>query len=274
MIANYERHRIAKVSAYTVKNELTVLKHMLRLARRWGYLDRVPQIDMPKHPEGRLRYLSEAEIGRLLAVCTQSRNPFLTCIVILAINTGMRKTEIFNLQWQQIDLRADYGFNARITLYQTKSGKPRGLPLNQAAIQAFTGLEPDATKRTGTVFKKRNGQFWGQIRTGFETAIRKAALPDFRFHDLRHTAASHMVMRGRSLKEVQEILGHSDFKMTLRYAHLSPAHLRTAVESLDGLTGVPAVAHKVAHKPGDKSVSLPIPSQTLETKEGARSSVG
>ena len=237
-----------KVSAYTVKNELTVLKHMLRLARRWGYLDRVPQIDMPKQPEGRLRYLSEAEIARLLDACAQSRNPFLTCIVILAINTGMRKAEILHLQWEHIDLGADYGFNARITLYQTKSGKPRGLPLNQAAIQALMTLEPDAAKRTGFVFKKRNGEFWGQIRTAFETAVKKAALPDFRFHDLRHTAASHMLMRGRSLKEVQEILGHSDFKMTLRYAHLSPAHLRTAVEALDGLTPTPLTCPKTLTK--------------------------
>lgn len=81
----------------------------------------------------------------------------------------------------------------------------------------------------------------------------KAKLEDFRFHDLRHTAASHMVMRGRSLKEVQEVLGHKEFKMTLRYAHLSPAHLRTAVEALDGLTPLPgkvdAMAHKMAQKP-------------------------
>ena len=85
---------------------------------------------MPKKPEGRRRFLSEEAIRRLLEACAQSRNPFLTCIVILTINTGMRKAEILNLQWERIDLGADYGFNARITLYDTKSGKPRGVPLN------------------------------------------------------------------------------------------------------------------------------------------------
>jgi len=66
----------------------------------------------------------------------------------------------------------------------------------------------------------------------------KAKLPDFRFHDMRHTAASQMVMRGASLKDVQEVLEHKDFKMTLRYAHPSPAHLRAAVERLEGLTPI------------------------------------
>src|SRR5439155_9508906 len=83
---------------------------------------------------------------------------------------------------------------------------------------------------------KRDGRGWGAIRTAFESAVRKAGLPDFRFHDLRHTAASHLVMRGASLSDVREILGHADLKMTMRYAHLSPAHLRRAVDRLDGLT--------------------------------------
>ncbi len=74
------------------------------------------------------------------------------------------------------------------------------------------------------------------MRTAFEAALARAGIAGFRFHDLRHTAASHLVMRGASLKDVQEILGHSDLRMTNRYAHLSPAHLRGAVERLEGLT--------------------------------------
>jgi integrase len=228
------------------------LRHMLRLGnRKWGYLDKVPSIELPPAPRGRTRYLTEREIIKLLDACARSKNTHLTAIVTLAINTAMRKNEILKLDWSRIDLATDFGFNARITLYDTKNDEPRGVPLNKAAIAALTGLEPDPAKREGRVFKRRNGEDWGQIRTAFEKAVERAGLLDFRFHDLRHTAASHMAMRGRPLKEIQEVLGHKSFSMTLRYAHLSPAHLRTAVESLDGLTPdagrLDQMTHKMSH---------------------------
>ena len=92
-------------------------------------------------------------------------------------------------------------------------------------------------RRRGLLFVRRDGREWGQIRTAFQTALTRAAIPEgFRFHDLRLTFASHFVMRGGSLRALQEILGHSDYKMTLRYAHLSPAHLRANVDRLEGLT--------------------------------------
>jgi integrase len=247
-IAAHEEQRITQVSAWTVRNELTVLRHLLRLAhRKRNYLDRVPDIELPKAPRGRTRYLNEGEIKKLLAACAEFRNKHLGLIVTLAINTGMRKSEILNLRWERIDMRADLGFNARITLYDTKNGDARGVPLNRAAIAALATLEPVPEKRVGSVFKRKNGEDWGQIRTAFEKAIDRAGLSDFRFHDLRHTAASHLAMRGRALREIQEVLGHRSFSMTLRYAHLSSAHLLTAVESLDGLTE-PSTLDPMAHK--------------------------
>jgi integrase len=241
-IAQYERRRMAEVSAYTVALELAVLRHMLRLARRWGYLDEVPEIEMPKKPEGRQRYLDEAEIARLLDACRPastehpkgSRNPHLATIVTIAINTGMRKGEILGLTWERTDLAS-----ARLTLYDTKNSRPRGVPVNRAVYEALIALEPDGARRSGLLFRRSGDRAWGKIRTAFEKAVEGAELKDFRFHDLRHTVASHMVMRGATLKEVQEILGHRTFAMTLPYAHLSPAHLRGAVDRLDGLT--PAV---------------------------------
>jgi integrase len=230
-IAQYERERIGQVSPYTVANELTVLRHMLRLARRWGYVDQVPDVDMPRKPEGRQRYLEEEEIGRLLVTCRRSRNPYLAAIVTIAVNTGMRKAEILGLTWERLDLST-----SRITLYRTKSGKPRGVPMNSAVYGTLVALQPDAAQRAGLVFRRSADRAWGQIRRAFTTALERAEIKGFRFHDLRHTAASHMVMRGASLKDVQEILGHADYKMTMRYSHLSPAHLRAAVDRLDGLT--------------------------------------
>ena len=114
----------------------------------------------------------------------------------------------------------------RITLYRTKNSKPCGIPMNRAVSEALIALEPDQANRHGWLFTRRTGAAWGQIRTAFKTALARAGIKAFRFHDLRHTAASHLLMRGATLPEVKEILGHSDIKMTMRYAHLSPAHLR------------------------------------------------
>jgi integrase len=238
MIAQYERTRAGQVSAFTVANELSVLRHCLRLARRWGYLSTVPEIVLPRRPEGRLRYLDETEIGKLLAACRESRNRYLAPIVTLALHTGMRKGEILGLEWERVDLST-----ARLTLLQTKSGKPRGVPIGRAVYDALIALEPDPERRRGRVFPSGNDRRGSQIRTAFEAALKRAGIVGCRFHDLRHTAASHLVMRGAALQDVKEVLGHADLRMTLRYAHLSPAHLRGAVERLEGLgSGTPASA--------------------------------
>ncbi len=252
-IAQYEEQRVGKVSGYTVCNELTILRHMLRLAKKWGLLDRVPEIEMPKKPKGRTRFLSEEEISRLLKACQGSQNRFLLATVVLALNTGMRKGEILGLTWERIDLQADLGFSAKLTLYETKSGEPRGVLLNAAAVQALTAIESDPEKRTGRVFTRTNGEDCGTMRTAFESVVERAGIAHCRFHDLRHTAASHMVMRGRSLQDVKEILGHSDFRMTLRYAHLSQTHLRGAVDVLDGLTPMPAYVYTVPEELAQRS---------------------
>ena len=230
-VAQYERKRIGEVSAYTTCNELSVLKHLLRLAKRWGYLQHLIDIQLPKKPANRERYLEVEEIARLLDACTHSKNPYLTSIVTIALNTGMRKEEILGLVWERLNLST-----AMITLYRTKSGKPRSIPINADLEAALLALEPDPSKREGLLFKKRDGRRWGQVRTAFETALARADIADFRFHDLRHSFASHFAMRGGSLQDLKELLGHSDLKMTLRYAHLSTKHLRQSIERLEGLT--------------------------------------
>jgi len=216
-IAQYERKRAGEVSAFTVANELSVLRHMLRLGRRWGYLDAVPDVEMPKRPDGRREYLDEGEISRLLKACEPSKNRYLATIVTVALNTGMRKAEILGLEWERVDLAT-----SRITLYKTKSGKPRGVPVIRPVYEALTALEPDEKGRVGLVFHRRNGAAWGQVRTAFSQALERASITGFRFHDLRHTFASHLVMRRPAMKVVQELLGHSTIEMTMRYVHLSP----------------------------------------------------
>ena len=119
------------------------------------------------------------------------------------------------------------------------------MPLNKDAVEALCHIQPDAAKRIGRVF-----------REGFDEAIKaavtRAKIADLRFHDLRHTNASTLLNAGRSLKEVQEILGHKDFRMTLRYAHLSKSHLVSAVTAIEGIASLPKrpavddMAHKMA----------------------------
>ena len=103
----------------------------------------------------------------------------------------MRKAEILGLEWPRVNLST-----ATITLYRTKSGKPRGIPINADLDTAFLAIEPDAEKRTGLVFKRHDGRAWGQVRTAFQTALDRAGIKGARFHDLRHSFASHFMMRG------------------------------------------------------------------------------
>jgi integrase len=147
-IAQYERKRAGEVSAFTVANELTVLRHMLRLGKRWGYVDQLPDIELPKRPGGRLRYLEQDEIGKLIDACRESRNPYLAAIVTLAVNTGMRKSEILGLEWERVNFST-----STITLYVTKSGKPRGVPINRAVYETLVALSPRRREGVGFCFR-------------------------------------------------------------------------------------------------------------------------
>ena len=232
-IAQYDRQRATEISRLgrqvapaTLNRELATLRHMLRLAEEWGYLAKAPRIRMGKEPEGRLRFLTEEEAVRLLEACQRSQNPFLHAIVTVLLHTGMRRGEILGLTWERIDFSRGI-----MRLEETKSGRRREVPMNRAVYDVLSALT--GPKEEGFVFRRRDGGPWGKVRTAFARACVVGKIDAFRFHDLRHTCASWLVMRGRNLKEVQELLGHREFKMTLRYAHLSPDRLRDAVASLE-----------------------------------------
>ena len=175
-----------------------------------------------------LRFLSEEEISRLMTACQCSAPPELAAVVTVALNTGMRKGEVLGLTRDRVDFSRGV-----LLLERTKSGRRREVPMNDAVDVVLSG-RPGT--RQGKVFLARS------IRKAFDKAMEAAKLEDFRFHDLRHTAASYLVMRGASLADVRAVLGRSDIKMTMRYAHLSPQHLRTAVGRLNGLAPAPAAA--------------------------------
>lgn len=225
-----------------VNRPLACLRHLLALAvDEWGLLDRAPRIKLVKEDEGRVVWLEPAQEQALLTACKASRNPELHTIVVLAMETGMRNGEVLGLAWSQIDLSRGL---IRLQGRQTKSKRSRDIPLRQAAYDALVAL----AGREGRVFKTRSS------RTAFEAAVRRAGLEavqdtEFTFHGLRHHFASWFMMRGGDLLALQKILGHSSVKITEKYAHLSPDHLRSEMAKTDSASAPPpVVAHGLAHR--------------------------
>jgi integrase len=136
----------------------------------------------------------------------------------------MRKGELLGLQWPQIDFEQGI-----ITLTDTKNDERRDIPMNETVKATLKGIE-----RIGAnVFCNGDGETFANVRRSFETAVRKSGIEDFRFHDLRHTFASNLVMEGIDIMTVKELMGHKDLTMTLRYSHLAPNHKTRAVNILD-----------------------------------------
>lgn len=210
----------------TVNKELTLLKHMFTKAVEWGHVKQHPAkpVRLLKEPPGRLRYLTLEELTRLLDACA----PHLNAIALTAVHTGMRRREILSLRWQDVDLR-----KRTMTLTKTKNNEPRILPMNAELVQVLRSLPRHVD--SPYVFCDREGMSYDRIDNGFRRACKRAGIQDCRFHDLRHTFASHLVMRGANLRSVQELLGHKTAKMTTRYTHLSTPHLQKTVSLLDTL---------------------------------------
>ena len=219
-------------SAAAVNRPLAALRHLLRLARdEWEVLDAVPKIRTEREPQGRMRWLEPDEEARLLDACAAAKNAELLPLVTLAIETGARRGELLGLTWDRVDMTRGV-----IRLEETKSGKRRDVPMRQSVYNTLAALpEP----HEGRVFRTRS------IRNAYERAVVRAKLSaPLRFHDLRHSFASWFVMRGGRVQALQAILGHADIKMTLRYAHLAPDHLRNEMAATERKT--PAAVSEAA----------------------------
>lgn len=222
---------IAKELARSYINKcFTTFKHMFTKALDWEMIDEtvLQRIRRVKNLNGAnkiLRYLAKEEIEALVSSCP----PHLKPIVLTALNTGMRKSEILHLTWDRIDLK-----NRLILLDKTKNGERREIPMNNVMIKLFSSLPRHL--RVPYVFYNNKLKPYKNVSEGFQTALKKSGIKNFRFHDLRHTFASTLVMAGVDISSVSELLGHTSIKMTQRYTHLSPAHLRKAVEIFENVT--------------------------------------
>jgi len=219
-------------SPSTVNRYLAALSICLSYGvRDLGWLEDSPARKVQKNTEsrGRIRFLSDDERTRLLKACKESSNLNLYPIVVLALSTGMRQGEILNLSWQVVDLKL-----CRITLYETKNGEIRVVPLAGYALDLLrehARVRPIDTDLLFPARYKRN--IPGDIRRAWLIAIEMAEIEDFRFHDLRHSAASYLAMNGASMPEIAEILGHKTLQMVKRYSHLSETHTASVVESMN-----------------------------------------
>jgi integrase len=241
LIEQYQTERLQKGNKpATVNRLLATLKHMFTKAVEWDMVEdetlkRVRKAKLLEENNKRLRYLSKEECQNLVACCDKHLRP----IVITALNTGMRKGEILGLRWESVDLR--HGF---ILLEQTKNGERREIPINDSMRSTFQNV----IRRLDVpcVFHDpATGKPYQDVKRSFKTALKRAEIKNFHFHDLRHTFASHLVMAGVDIATVKELLGHKTLTMTLRYAHLAPAHKAKAVEVLDGILNEKSTAQKV-----------------------------
>ena len=236
LIEQYQTERLQKNKPATVNRLIATIKHMVTKAVDWnmveeGTLKRVRKVKMLEENNKRLRFLSKEECQELINLCDNH----LKTIVVTAMNTGMRKGEILSLKWDNVDLK--HGF---ILLDMTKNGERREIPINNTLRSTIQGI----TRRLDipyVFYDSVTGKPYQDVKRSFSTALRKAGIKDFKFHDLRHTFASHLIMAGVDITTVSRLLGHKTLTMTLRYSHLAPSHMAKAVDLLDSALNKPTI---------------------------------
>ena len=214
----------------TVNRYMGTLSSAFTIAMNdFGWLEENPmfKVKKKKEPRGRVRYLSEKERNALLAACEKSSNPNLYIVVVLALTTGARFSEIISLKWENIDFKRKY-----LYLLNTKNNERRSIPISAHAYKLLEEYKKIRRINTKYVFPGKTGKKPIELKRQWENAIEVAKLEDFHFHDLRHTAASYLAMNGASLLEIAHVLGHKTLEMVKRYSHLSEQHTAGILERL------------------------------------------
>lgn len=249
----------------TVNRRTALLRSVLSRAVEWEILEthplaRLKQLKVDRSPN--IRYLTEDEETRLrmaldsrearLRADRVSGNAWRTDrgyelypdlndvsyvdhlkpLVLLSLNTGARKGELFRMQWEDIDFDRK---SIALVMRGKRKSHTRHIPLNNDAYQALFAWSSMQPKKEKLVFPSKNGKTFDNIQTSWENLRKEAKIENFRWHDMRHHFASRLVMNGVPLNTVRELLGHTNLEMTLRYAHLAPEQKERAVAMLDRL---------------------------------------
>ncbi|PZQ76960.1 MAG: site-specific integrase [Variovorax paradoxus] len=218
-VRQWRDERLRTAAPATVNRQLNLLHHVIEHSRKeWGIGagNVVSDVSRPKNARGRDRRLSYEEEVRLLAACTASLSTYLSGVVRLAIETGMRQAELVGLRWELIDLD-----RAVARLLDTKNGESRTVPLSQTALAVLRGRR-DAGQVSGPVWP---GVTPEAVKRAFLKACARAEVSGLRFHDLRHEATSRFFEKGLNVMEAASITGHKDLRMLKRYTHLDASKL-------------------------------------------------
>ena len=230
-LLNHPSVRGKKRTTATVLRYLASISHAYTIATKdwaWSQDNPVLKISKPRAARGRERFLSETERDNLLKACQASSSRFLYPVVVLAISTGMRRGEIMALRWNRVDLQ-----RGQILLTETKNDTSRAIPLSGHALGLMKELSKVRRIDTDIVFYGNDPAMSVDLTKPWKTAVAKAGLRDFRFHDLRHTAASYLAMNGATTVEIAAVLGHKTLQMVKRYSHLAHSHTEMVVAAMN-----------------------------------------
>jgi integrase len=219
------------VSTSTSNRDLCRLKNLFKKAVELGHIEKNPagNVRQEREPITEAPFLTVEQIHRLLGVCSPTLRP----ILLVAIHTGLRWGEIRRLEWRDVDFE-----NRVLTVRDTKNADTRFVPMGEDVIKCLEEHRSTQTRKQGRLSRavfmnRRLRKPYADVRKPYKKALKAAGIDKgFRFHDLRHTAGSQMVMAGVDLRTVQKILGHRTPLMTMRYAHLSDAHMAEAANKL------------------------------------------
>jgi len=247
-LERFVAQKLETLAVKTVRNHLGVLSSMFSSAKRWRFVERdiTEELVWPRAPEPELAFWDRWETARFLEVCKQVE-PGLHPLAFTSLRTGLRRGEIIGLQAWDVQLRQAQ-FHVRRSVVRGVEGPPKSkasrvVPMGPG-LQSFMETRLQGREGEDLVFPGPSGGWWtpSQIRKPFGRAIAAAGVPRIRWHDLRHSYASQLVIEGVPLAVVQQLLGHSDIRTTLRYAHLRPSTLAQHVAVLDAPIAVPDLA--------------------------------
>jgi len=224
-IERFKNNRKNMVSASTVNRNLSLIKHIFSLAVHLELIFDNPAKKVRKFSENnsRIRYLTVEEAERLLGVCKREDKPeYIYTLVLLALNSGMRRGELLNLTWDDIEIE-----NNLIHIKDSKNNEPRTIYIPKEVINVIDSLP----RICDNIFCYR-GKPVKEPKDTFRRCLKEANISDFRFHDLRHTYASWLAMEGVDMLTLKNLLGHKTLIMVSRYTHLSKEHMKSAVEKI------------------------------------------